>query len=176
MRDNKTKFKSKRSQGGVFGLSFGMIFSIILMAIFVVVAFIGIRYFLDFKTCSDVGFFFSELQNKIDVAWHADSYIGYYNATLPSGVQYVCFMDLKSPSKNANTIEESIYEDTLHNEYKSDLNTYLYAPGKNFCVNSKTTKNIDLTAKNPICIPVIKNKISIKIERKFDSPLVFVGS
>ena len=99
--------KNKRGEG-VFGLSFSMIFSIILIIFFIIVAFIAIRAFLNMQKTMQISSFFDELQYNVDVAWNSDSSDFVFNYTLPSGVEYVCFVNLTEKTKNPNSYEEAI--------------------------------------------------------------------
>ncbi len=172
------KINSKKAQGGLFGMSFSMIFSIILIIFFIAAAFTAIKYFLNLQRCSQVGMFTSSLQNKIDIAWNSQSSLFYFNASIPSGIKSVCFVNLSSPPKNANTYEKNMFteiQNTGADNMKS--NFYIYAPEKDYCgLKWKTINHIDLSKKNPICITAKNGIISIKIERNFEDALVRVGS
>ena len=65
------KIKSKGKKAEVFGMSFGMIFSIILIAFFIVIAFIGIRYILNWQKQTQIGLFLRDLQEEVNDAWNS---------------------------------------------------------------------------------------------------------
>ncbi len=168
---------SKRAQeGGVFGLSFGMIFAIILIVFFIIVAFIAIKAFLDFQKCTQVGSFFSDLKDDVNDAFRSDSSSFNQSYFLPSGIEYVCFINISASAKSYNAKELMLYENVKESRYIYADNLYLYAPKTMPCAKLTNTKieHIDLSWKNPICIPVIRNYAIIKFEKKFDSPLVKV--
>ena len=164
--------KSKRSQGGVFGLSFGTIWGIILIVFFVVGAFFGINAFLDYQKCASIGLFFNELQSDVSRAWNSQSSSFRFNSTLPAGSEYVCFINVTAPIKGANNIETQLYSEITNAGWTSGQNTYIYAPTKDFCMNWGNIKHINISQHNPICVKVIKNIASIKIEKKFEENLV----
>jgi len=166
--------KSKRSEG-VFGMSFGMIFSIILIVVFMVVAFLGIRSFLNFQKTAQLKIFADDLQRDIDEAWNAGESMTIYKGNLPIGVQYVCFINWKNSTMNANTFEANIYREIQLGGISASENFYFYSPGKDFAIKSKQMKHIDLSSKNPICIRAIDGKASVKITKTFDNPLVVVS-
>ena len=85
--------KPLRSQQ-TMGLPFGVIFSIILIVVFIVIAFIAIRHFLDIEGCAGVGQFYEELQRKVDEAWVSQSSEFDVEINLPGGIDKVCFADL----------------------------------------------------------------------------------
>jgi hypothetical protein len=78
---------------GSIELSFGMIFSIILVIVFIAVAIYGIKKFLDFQNDLKISQFKDNLQKDIDDIWRSSegSYPGKYS--LPSKVVSVCFTD-----------------------------------------------------------------------------------
>jgi len=153
-----------------------MIVSIILIVFFIASAFMGIKYFLNYQKCSSIGFFLDDLQNKVDEAWYAQSADYNFTSSLPAGIEYVCFVNLTSPIKNANDAEKSLY-DIIQGGAIGDFskNIYLYAPSKDYCIKWKTIKHIDLSEKNPICMKVFKGKVNINIQRDYSSPLVRVS-
>ena len=78
------KNKSKKAQ--IFGMSFQMIFSILLIIFFIATAFIAIKFFLGIQTKSQVGFFLNDLQGELDKAWERQEGSFYFNGSLPSGI------------------------------------------------------------------------------------------
>lgn len=175
---NLKKIKSTRAQSGVFGMSFGMIVSIILIVFFLGSAFYAIRIFLNYQKAIMIGSFFNELQSKVDEAWNAEKVSYSTNFSLPAGIEYVCIVNLTAimPSREANTADRSIWEYIQeHNIPNYKNNVYLYAPTKNYEVTWKTIKHIDLSGKNPKCLKVVRGIVSIKIERKFENPLVLIS-
>lgn len=170
------RVKSKRGQGGVFGLSFGMIVSIILIVFFIVAAFMGIKAFLSYQQCATLGMFTDDVQGRIDEAWYAESASYNFSSGVPSGVKSVCFMNLTLPVKNANNDEKKIY-DIIQKSAIPDYgyNFYIYAPNKDYCLKWKKIKHVDLSNKNPICFPAISGKVKMQITRDFSSPLVKIS-
>jgi len=164
--------KSKRCQEGVFGLSMGTIWGIILIVFFVIGAFFGIRAFLDYQRCASIGLFFEDLQSDVNRAWNSQSSSFRFNSTLPAGSEWVCFINVTAPAKNASNIETGLYSEITNAGWMSGKNTYLYAPKKDFCMNWFNINHIDLSQHNPICVKVAKNAASIKIDKKFEDNLV----
>lgn len=170
------KINKKSRKAEVFGMSFSMIFSIILIAFFVVVAFIGIRYFLSYQRNVQVNLMVQDLQKDIDDAWNSGSVSFSFNATLPSGFQvdYLCFMDFNKDTISANNVESGIYDNVKHSSYDTTKNLYFYVGEAPYTVKSFTIKHITLEKKNPVCFRIIKNKVSIKVQKKESNPLVEV--
>jgi len=72
-------------------LSFGMIFSIILIIIFIIFAFYAIRSFLRVNDSAKVGNFINSLQEDVDSIWKAAKGSQEASYTLPSNVNKICF-------------------------------------------------------------------------------------
>jgi len=170
--------KTKKAE--VFGMSFSMIFSILLIVFFIVVAFIGFRSFFKWQKNSQIAMFVDDIEFRVDEVWKSDLGASInFNSVLPSEIKYVCFMNLRNDSFGANAKEEEIF-----NEMKSKLairkikvedNIYFYYTGVELELNSKASKElkyINLQTKNPICVKIINNKFSIKLEKNTYSPLV----
>ena len=167
---------NKKSQGGIFGLSFGMIVSIILIVFFITSAFMGIRTFLNWQKCANLGMFIDDLQVNVNTAWNAEYLQANFTSALPSGVHSICFVNLTDQALNANTEEKAIFDliqEGAISDYKANL--FIYAPNKDYCLKWATIKNVDLSQKNPICIKTFSGKVKIQITRDYTSPLVKVS-
>jgi len=168
------KLKNKKGDG-VFGMSFTMIFSIILIVVFILVAFMGIRSFLNFQKAAQLNMLANDLQRDIDEAWNAGESSTIFKGNLPAGVEYICFINWNNSTFNSNAIEKNIFQEIRLKGITASDNFYIYAPNKNYALKSKQIKHIDLNTKNPNCMKVINNKVSIKITKTFDNPLVVVS-
>lgn len=167
---SKRWFNSRKAEG-VFGLSFGMIWSIILIVFFVLAAFIGIRVFLGYQEKTTIGFFLDDLDKSVKEAFYAESTNYEFKSNLPSGIEYVCFVNFTSPTRNPNDAEKMIWDLVTSTYYEPDMNIYLYTPNKDYGISFDKINYI-YTERNPLCVKVINKKISIKIEKKFDEAFV----
>jgi len=149
---------------GQFQISFGMLFSIILIIAFVAVAIYVIMFFLKMKKCSEISLFVKDLQEEIDRAWSSEESDFLFTRSLPSGIKKVRFIDL---SKERSGKENEDFEESGY----SDVNMFFY-PIKKSCkgLEAKKLKHINITAitkiKNPYCIKN-EGKVTIKIEKGF---------
>lgn len=168
MKLAKIKILNTKKAEGVFGMSFGMIFSIILIVFFFAAAFLGIRTFLNWQKCAQIGMFFDDIQNRVDEAWNSPSASYRFNATLPTSIKNVCLINITGNTVNANNIEKAIFNYLKTGYLDPTKNFYLYAPEANLCMNWKNLKHISYANKNPQCFSVINGLVSIKIERKFE--------
>lgn len=168
------KIKGKKGDG-VFGMSFGMLFAIILIIFFIIIGFIGIRSFLNFQKNAQLKIFLDDLQMDINEAWNAGESSTVFKGNLPAGVQYVCFVNWKNSTIGANSFEINIYRDIQLAGVSASQNFYFYSPEREYAIRSAEIKHIDLSNKNPICIKVIDSRVSFKITKTFDNPLVIVS-
>ena len=169
----KNIVKSKRSEG-VFGMSFSMIFAIILIVFFLVAAYIGIKALLGWQEETQIGLFINDLQNKIEETWNTEAGSFIFVSSLPKAVEYVCFFNLSSPTKNADDKESFLFEELQKDSFNFQDNLFIYSSTKNYDLSNTKIKHITLSESNPICIKVKQGKIEIKIEKKSGEPLVHV--
>jgi hypothetical protein len=169
--------KSKRSQG-ILGMGFGMIFSIILIVFFVVVAFIAIKSFLDTQKCAQIGIFKENFQTEIDKTWNSQKSEFEFKARLPAKIKYACFADLSKPITATGTAGNIGRELGVYEGYIANL--FLY-PTESTCdmvyheIDHLDIDKIISMGKNPYCIPVEDGKINIQIKKEFGDKLVSIG-
>lgn len=168
--------KSKRAQESI-GMSFTMIFSILIIVFFFVAAFFAIDYFLDFQKTSLVGLFVEDLQGTVDEAWYSstDSEF-FFNSTLPLKMKYVCFINISQSPTNSDPLEREIYEKIKWSGVAGDKVNMIFYPTE---IVEKMTfqniKHIKIPDDNPHCIKIEEGKISMRVKLKLDeSPLVQV--
>lgn len=163
--------KNKKAQG-IFGISFGTIFSVILIVFFIVIAFIVIKSFLNTQKCARIGIFIDNFENEVKDAWNSQSSSFESSGNLPSNLDYVCFANL---SENFNGDNFDI-ENEIGLYQGQNANLFLY-PNKNTCnMPYHNIEHLDIekitALKNPYCIVVNKGKIKIQIEKGFNDALV----
>lgn len=163
--------KRKRSRSGQFQMSFGVIFSIILIIAFIFVAYIAIRHFLDLKDCTLVANFYDSLQNEVDNVWKSQSADQAFSSALPSGIEYVCFADMTKAERNGPS---GVYQ-ALRRNLVVRHNTFFYPSRKSCGLASKEVLHLDLQNitknENPYCIES-DGKIEFRLEKGFYDALV----
>ena len=159
------KIGDKKAQG-VFGMPFVVIFSIILIVVFLAVAIYVIIHLVDIGECSKVKLFIEDFETDVKNSWLAEKgSTRTFSSILPSYIKHVCFADL---TKDADAASE--FKD-IHNELKEDGddtdNMFFYPTGKS-CIASVKIQHIDphLEENNPNCIPVVNGKVEIKLEKE----------
>lgn len=162
---------NKKSQ--VMNMPFMVIFSIFLIVVFIVVAFIAIKHFLNIKNCTQLNTFVEDMQGKITDIWKSQRADTVFTSNLPSSIEYVCFVNFSLSQKGE--FESIFIELEKYSDYTSN---FVFYPQKNSC-NAPYRKivhvNLEmLNQKNPYCFPN-ENGISINMEKSFDDALVRVS-
>ncbi|MGV8152118.1 MAG: hypothetical protein ACP5OG_03480 [Candidatus Nanoarchaeia archaeon] len=164
--------RGKKAQETV-GMSFGMIFSIILMIFFVVVAIIAIKYFMSTKKCIQIAQFAEGFEEEVNSAWKSYSKVEtVFSKPLPTSITKVCFANLSKTLANTEISSEIKY-------FNKKYNMFFY-PTKNACeIPNIKIDHINLekmtSVKNPYCFNVVKGKVTIKLEKDYTDTLVNLG-
>lgn len=147
----KKLIDSKKAQEAI-GMSFNWIFALILIIVFIIAAIYGIKYFLNIGSCSKVGLFYDEFQQKVDEAYQSSSSDFEMEVNLP-GIKQLCFSNLSEKITGSMTAYEEL---NLYEFY--DANTFLLPSTKACDMPYKTIKHINISKttalKNPLCIDV----------------------
>jgi len=78
---------------GQMQISFGMIFSIILVIVFIAAGFYAIKKFLDLQSTIQVSQFLQDLQTDVDKAWKSPEISRNVKYVLPKKITEICFID-----------------------------------------------------------------------------------
>ncbi len=167
----KRRWAGRKAQ---INLSFGMIFSIILIIIFLAFAFYAISKFLNIQKAAKTAQFVDAFRADVGRMWKSSSGSQRIEYKLPGSVEYVCLADFSS--QNTGTKRE-IY-DTLRTVYFNDENLFFYPVGSGGAVDSARIDNINLpvitAGENPYCINNVDGKISLTIKKGLNDALVTV--
>ena len=150
----KRLIKNKSGQHTV-GLPFSVIFSIFLIVVFIVVAFIAVKHFLDIGECAGVGQFYDNFQGKVDEAWVSQQFSeSEYKIDTASGIKKVCFANLSAQISDEESPEYLEIKDFEFYE----VNTFVIPSQKSEGLPYKNIKNIDINriteTRNPYCVDV----------------------
>lgn len=169
----KKRMKSTKAQN-VLGMPFSVIFSIILIVFFIVIAFIVIRAFLDSKNCAQEGIFIDNLKEDVKKAWNEAKNEFTFKADLPTGIDYVCFVDFESNLKGPHSNDDVAWNIGVYTDSGSNLVFYPREKGCNMPHHFIDHLDIEAitTVENPYCISVVDGKINIRIIKEYNDRLV----
>jgi hypothetical protein len=140
-----------RSRSGQLNLSFGMIFSIILIIVFIAFGIYAIIKFIDLQKSIQIESFLNDFQNDVNNMWKSPQGSTPLTYSLPTKISSVCFSN--DEFQNLKFISNEI-------------------------ISEKMIEHLDIaktTAKeNPFCIQNIKGKISLTLVKDFGETLVRV--
>lgn len=157
---------------GQMKLSFGMIFSIFLIIIFLTFAFYAITKFMDNANVAQAGKFVSNLQNDIDKMWKGSQGSETISYSLPSKIKYVCFIDYGSETSGPY----NEYYNSLSSSYFGSENLFFYPAGSASGFDSVKIEHINLeniiSSQNPFCIQNKEGKVEIRINKNYNENLI----
>ena len=158
---------------GAIELSFGMIFSIIIMIAIIGVAVYAITAFLNIGKTSQIALFHQRFQETVDEIWSSSITNKIVSFSVPGSVEFVCFGNLAGNSYNPE------YEDEFKElkRYSSGFeqqstNRFLYPPGKVGQLTYKKVDKVDLTGLTNgfDCFEVRDGNVRIRLQKtEFDS-------
>lgn len=157
------------------GMSFGMIFSVILIVIFIGVAIYAISIFLNLRACAEIGIFKEDLEGEIDTAYQSGSYNEIFEESITGRVDMVCFIDW---GKNKRGEYEEIFEEAERAGLEWDNYNMFYYPIGGACEGqtgySLRFLDIENTTmqNNPECFEREDGKIKIRIIKEYFDDLV----
>ena len=162
----------KRGKRAQMKLSFGVIFSIILIVVFLFFGFYVIGKFIDTKNSIEIGRFTDGLQTDVDKMWKSSQGSQEAEYSLPKKIKKLCFVDYFSSGIGADA---EFYKE-LRQFYYEDENLFFYPVGSGGGLDSKKIQKIDIKKitqdENPFCIKNDDGKIQMIIKKDFDSGLV----
>jgi len=172
--ESKIYTSSRRDQmRGQVKLSFGMIFSVILIIVFLAFAFYAIKTFLGFQDSATKGKFVNDLQSDIDRVWKSTESSQEETYSLPSKIKSICFVDFSGSVKGENAY---LYNE-LEMSYFGNENMVFYPLGSSG-TDSTRIKNIDLGEitkdENPFCIENVRGKVKLTLVKEIDETFVTI--
>lgn len=148
IKSDNLKVMNKRAQQ-TMGMPFGVIFSIILIVVFLVVAGIVVKHFLGLQKCSQISIFLKDLQDETDKVWKSSSSEKSVSLNLPGAIEEVCFT-------NFSMSVTQKYSDVKTRYGFYNQNFFFYPPEKACEVPYYNIEHINITgllgSQNPYCI------------------------
>lgn len=162
---------------GQIDISYGMIFSVILIGVFLFVGFFAIKMFLDLGEKAEVAGFINELREEINTLYRSVGGAEGVVVTLNTNgkLTHVCFFDrTKEITGDAET--RQIGEDLRRIGGSLSHNMYFY-PRNSVDTQSTEIENIDMDKleSNPYCIKKEDDKIKITLSKDISETLVRIS-
>lgn len=159
---------------GQYQISFGMIFSIILIIVFLAFAFYVITHiFLPLQRTAETGKFLNDFQGDVERVWRSAQSSEQVEYFLGSKISDVCIVDFSAQAKGENAF---LYNDLKKSFYGSE--NLVFNPVGSSDLDSKEIKNIDLSgitvAENPYCLKNTNGKIQLTLKKEINEALVTV--
>ncbi len=160
--------KEKRGQE-VFGMSFGVIFAIIIIVAILAVGFYVISYFLNLQKCTETALLYDGLQKEIDKAWKSSIYQDIFKAKTPRGITYICFGSLSAAGAIDNAKKNEIidYGDPL-----TEDNMFIYPPTKACSAELYSYKLGHVAIEGFFCVKSENGEANIEMSKGSFEPLV----
>lgn len=173
MKSGKILPCSKKGEG-VIGMSFGMIFSILLIIFFIVAAFIVINAFLKTQRCAQIGIFTNHFKEVIKNAFESQRDESLLTGVLPVNLEYVCFTNL---SKEISVLDDmKKVADNIGIFRGKDANMVFYPREKACDMPYAKVEHLSMDRitglKNLRCFKIIKGKVEIQINKELNEKLV----
>ena len=152
---------------GQVQLSFGVIFSvIIIVATLAVAGYVTVQFWQNTKDV-ECKLFYDDLQKKIDVAWQADDSVStIFTESVTDKTNMVCFGNVSQFV--ANEKDQTAY-DSLKNFASSSDNLFFYP--RTVCGGSKFRFNLKhIKTDSFFCVESVDRQVSVKITKdSFDA-------
>ncbi len=129
---------------GQMKLSFGMIFSIILIIVFISLAVYVIYKLVGIQKNAEIGMFVTDLQEHIDALWNSPKGLQEQDYRLPSKINSVCFTETSE--------------------------VFFKPRGSGGSFEYTVINHVDI--EEEFCIENINGEIKINLEKKYDEVLV----
>ena len=162
-------------KGGQFQISFGMLFSIILIVCFIIVAFIALRAFFGVRCSVEQGIFINDLRGEIDRIYKGSSEdIVKEFKILGCDFEYVCFWD--SERNERGQYINFLDDFKLNTGEEGDHNLYFY-PRKEAKLASVFIERVNMTElrQNPECFKKEDDRVKIRLGKRIDEVLIRVS-
>lgn len=150
----------KRKKGQI-QISFGMIFSIIIIIATVAIGAYVIMHFMSLSKCTKISLFYKSLQDETTKAWEGDMTQRVVNINLPSGIDEVCIGNLTLGSTKEYETE---YEE-LKRFRLMDRNLFLYPLGTSCGGNPAIYKLDYVQSVQLFCSELKSGIVSIKLSK-----------
>ncbi|RMD67652.1 hypothetical protein D6817_00865 [Candidatus Pacearchaeota archaeon] len=176
--------RDKRAQSSV-GISFGMIFSILIIIFLVAVAIYAIKTFLSVNKCAQTGLLYDRLQSEVDDAWRSGLVREEVGLDLPaSGIRSTSLTHLCFGKVDPNNVPAGLVDDERERYEKiaevfgveaAESNVFVYPPTA-ACGRSLAHYQIKHLAVPAgfFCKQIVDGKVVVNLEKETSSPVVLL--
>ncbi len=159
---------------GQLDLSFGLIFSVILIIAFLGFGVYAIVNFLGMKDKIETSKFLDDFQANVNTLWKANIASEELSYFLPVKIKEVCFVDKNADKKGSRA---DIYDEIIiRSDDKSNL--VFYPIGSSKAVGFIEIQHINISKitaqNNPACLQNKNGKLSVTLEKGYGETLVNV--
>ena len=165
--------KRGANKRGDIQLSFGMMFSMFLIVVFIVVAIIAINAFLGVQCSVSSGQFIKDFQAKVNELYASSGQDVPFKSSLGNcKIDYVCFFDSEKRVSGSSKAMGEEFEGKI----TAGNNLYFY-PAKSKDFLSVNIKYIDMSkfSENPYCIKVAGGNVEIRLTKELEDVYVKVS-
>jgi hypothetical protein len=153
------KRSDKKNNKAQMKISFGLIFSIILIIVFLAFAFFGIRKFIEISENIKGETFLNDLQTDIEDMWKSPRGSEKYSYRVPKGAQAFCF---EPPDPDSEYEEDNAY--FIPSEYGGKILEHIDW--------EDTMRNVQ---GNMLCFDVKNQKITLFLRKEYEQEKVTIS-
>lgn len=171
------KMGVKNKRGQILGLPFQLIFSIILIVVFIYVAVIAIKSILQTGEQLKAANFVSDFRNDLEKSMATTESSVTQKYSLPSGIKYLCF----TPNANGMKVNSTYFPELANYKLQQGKYVFFYPPSYSEKTKIPAYAKVDcensclqLAGKNPYCIAVNNGIASITIIKEIGNPYVTI--
>ena len=163
----------KRGRKAQMQISFGMIFSIILIIVFLGFAFYAIKTFLGFQNEAKAAKMIDDLKAEVTETWESSVSSQKQEYLVPSSADFVCFVDFNSDAVGENSALFSELERT-----NTGNENFAFYPVEFTGFESAVIEHIDIekttAEENPLCIKASNGKVSFILKKDYGEALITI--
>lgn len=139
-------------------LSFGMIFSILIIIVTLAVAFYVIKEFVQTSSCSSIQLYYDDLTLEIDKVWKSSGAQLTFSRDVPSSVNAVCF------GNPAELGQQYATEKSVLGRFAGQEKNAFIVPVQ--CGTQTSVRTLQHVAiENAFCVRAVKEKISFRLQK-----------
>ncbi len=183
---SSSHMKRVDNRGQIFGLSFQMIFSILLIIVFIIAAGIAARTMINNAEHARIVKFIQELNSETERVWMATTAEKTISLDLPSKIEFVCFADDIKSLDEEDFPNREVYDSTnfYSDEYNGKvffydpdvLESYDMTPYTKILCGSKKKDCLSLEEIDKICCIKNQKGITFTLRKDIGNPNVILAS